>query len=314
MHEHVVDDVLRHRPQPARQPDRAVGRGAGTPPAVLVVDPADGGRLGQPSRCASDSARARAMRSSSPPSDLRRALLAGLQLGDHLGHPAPLLGGAEGGRDEHDRAAASRGRRSPSGGGGRCAGPRPRSPGRGGRRRRARGRRPRARRARTGGRRERRPARGRVRGGSRSGHAGTVSHRAAPRARREAPDRVQVARTVDSGPAPSPVARAPSTARGRRVPAGRSAVRGPPGRAVPAAVPGPRTGTRRRGPHVLHRSVHRLWVPAGPDRPPPRRGTTSRVSAPTRVACLRNGARRACRGTPENEEIPWPRATPASTA
>ena len=73
--------------------------GAGCPPSARW--PARPGRRGAPPTAPA----ARAIRSSSPTEGAPPALLAGLQLGDHLGDPAALLGGAEGGRDEHDGAA-----------------------------------------------------------------------------------------------------------------------------------------------------------------------------------------------------------------
>jgi hypothetical protein len=104
VHEHVVDDVLGHRPQPARQPDAAVRRRARAPATVLVVDPAHAERLGQ-------AVEVRGGQSTGADHQLVVAtegpaapLLARLQLGHHLRHPAPLLGRAEGRRDEDDGA------------------------------------------------------------------------------------------------------------------------------------------------------------------------------------------------------------------
>ena len=105
VHEHVVDDVVGHRPQPAGQPDAAVGRRAGTPAPVLVVHPAHAGRLGQPVQVRGrqrPGPRHQLVVASERPAP---ALLAGLQLGDHLRHPATFLRRAERGGDEDDGAA-----------------------------------------------------------------------------------------------------------------------------------------------------------------------------------------------------------------
>ncbi len=49
-------------------------------------------------------------------------------------------------------------------------------------------------------------------------------------------------------------------------------------------------------PHALHRGVHRLWATGAPTAGGD--DGQRRRRPPARVACLRNGARRACRGTP----------------
>ena len=241
---------------------------------LLVVDPAHARRLGQPVEVrgrqgpgAGHQLVVATQRTAAP-------LLARLQLGHHLRHPAALLGRAERRRDEHDGAAALPvgGDRAAAAGAAADLDERLGSPGAA--RRRPRGTRRRAMgTARpapggTGGTPEDRGVR-RRRGSVRArGHRKALRRR---RARPEAPSRVQVARTVDTRPPrpgdPAPPDRCvPQPARALR--AGRTRCAAGPGASVPGSVPASAHRDTPRGPHALHSFVHRLWEPGrSPGRP-----------------------------------------------
>ena len=206
-----------------------------------------------PSRCAADRARGPGHQLLVATERPAPALLAGLQLGHHLGHPAPLLGGAEGGRDEDDgapllavgghRPAApgaapdldgiSSGTHRPLGTG---------TPAAAGSGQRAAD--PAVDREDTG------RLGGRVRVGSRSGHGGTVRHRTdrAPAGRHPVGFRSHGRWTWGALSPVTRVARAAVHRPGPGVTAGRSPAAGPPAGRRPRPVPGSRTGTRRRVP------------------------------------------------------------------
>ena len=209
-----------------------------------------------PSRCAADSAARPGHQLAVAAERPAAALLAGLQLGDHLRHPAALLGRAERGRDEDDGAAllAVGGDRAPAPGAapdlddiadGVAVG------GRGG-------------------------------VGSRSGHAGTVSHGGD-----RAPARTHPCGYRSHGRwtwrALSPVTRValrsrPQAAVRTSVQVGRPV--GPSASPLgPGAVPGPHTGTRRAVPTrstALSTGCGNSGVRAGLVRRPARRSVTGR--------------------------------------
>ena len=103
VHEHVVDHPRGHALQPGREPDRAVGRRAGPPPAALVGDPADalGPRpAGQPLPGERLGAGQQVGVAGPQP-----GVLAGQPL-EHHRDPLALLGPGHPGRDQDHRAVA----------------------------------------------------------------------------------------------------------------------------------------------------------------------------------------------------------------
>ena len=305
MHEHVVDDVVGHRAEPARQPDAAIGGRARTPAPLLVVHPldarGDGGTVemgGRQCRCAGHQLVV-------PTERAAPALLAGLQLGHHLGDPPALLGVAERRGDQHDRAAHfAVGRHGPATPGTaadldhvvlarrlirRHGAARP------GGRPHARG--PAVRRRNAGG------LGVRVTVVDRSGHGGTVSHCGRNAPPREHPLVYRSHGRWNEAPL-SPVTSAriglvhncasPSSRRSQPREGSRSHVGSP---ARPSSA---HRDTPMR-PHDVHSLVHRLWG-IGPPAGRPGAPDVGECALPpedrrlrARVACLRNGDRRVPR-------------------
>jgi len=99
----VVENPARHALQPVGEPDGAVGRRAGPPPAALVADPANARRHRSPVEIAPrESHGPRAQRGVARP---QLAVLTGETL-EHRRDPAALLGQGHPCGDQHHGAVA----------------------------------------------------------------------------------------------------------------------------------------------------------------------------------------------------------------